>query len=302
MRAIVIREPGGPDVLELRDLPDPEVPYGHVRIRVRYAGVNRADLLQRAGFYPAPPGAPARRARPRVSRHHRRRLPRRLALRAGAPRARPGVGGAYAEKVIAHEHEVAPLPEGLDDREAAAAPEAFVTAYDALVTRGRLAPGERVLVHAAGSAGHGRGAGGRALTCLVVGTSRTADKLGAAASLGMNAGVVPEKGAFAKAVLEATGGRGVDVVLDLVGGDYVRESMAACAPSWPHRAGRHDRAAPRRRSRSAPCCTSASPWWGRCSARARSRRRSRPRACSRARSPRGSPSAACGRSSTASSR
>src|SRR6185437_754208 len=230
MRAIVIREPGGPDVLELRDVPDPPVPFGHVRVRVRYAGVNRADLLQRAGFYPAPPGAP----RDIPGLEYAGTVE---ALGDGASRFAVGdrvfglvPGGAYAEKVVVHEREAAPVPAGFGDREAAAVPEAFVTAYDALVVRGRLAPGERVLVHAAGS-GVGTAAiqVARALGCFVVGTSRTADKLDRCKELGMNAGVVPKGASFAAEVKEATGGRGVDVVIDLVGGDYTRESITACA-------------------------------------------------------------------------
>jgi NADPH:quinone reductase-like Zn-dependent oxidoreductase len=145
-------------------------------------------------------------------------------------------GGAYAEKIVVHEREVAPIPSGLGDTEAAAVPEAFLTAYDALVVRGRLAPGERVLVHAAGS---GVGTAGiqvaRALGCFVVGTSRTADKLDRCRELGMHAGVVPQKGAFAAEVVKALEAApaprpaGVDVTLDLVGGSYVRETVAACA-------------------------------------------------------------------------
>ena len=230
MRAIVIREPGGPEVLELRDVPDPPVPFGHVRVRVRYAGVNRADLLQRAGFYPAPPGAP----RDIPGLEYAGTVD---ALGPGASRFAVGdrvfglvAGGAYAEALVVHEREVAPVPEGLGDREAAAVPEAFLTAYDALLVRGRLAPGERVLVHAAGS---GVGTAGvqvaRALGCFVIGTSRTADKLDRCKALGMSAGVVPKGTSFAREVQEATGGRGVDVVIDLVGGDYTRESIAACA-------------------------------------------------------------------------
>ena len=230
MKAIVIREPGGPDVLEVREVPDPEVPHGHVRVRVAFAGVNRADLLQRAGFYPAPPGAPSD-------------IPGLEyagvvdALGPGATRFAVGdrvfglvAGGAYAEQVIAHEREVAPVPVGLSDPEAAASPEAFVTAYDALLVRGRLQPGERVLVHAAGS-GVGTAAiqVARALGCFVVGTSRTADKLERCRALGMSAGVVPVKGAFAREVADLTGGHGVDVVIDLVGGDYTRESVVAAA-------------------------------------------------------------------------
>jgi putative PIG3 family NAD(P)H quinone oxidoreductase len=230
MRAIVIREAGGPEVLELRDVPDPDVPFGHVRVRVRAVGVNRADLLQRVGVYPAPPGVP----RDIPGLEYAGEVE---SLGAGATRFAVGDrvygllgGGAYAELVVAHEREIAAAPPSLGDVEAAAAPEAFVTAYDALVTRGGLKPGERVLVHACGS-GVGTAAVqvARALGCFVVGTSRTADKIERCRALGMNAGVIPEAGAFAKQVKEATAGQGVDVVIDLVGGDYVRETVACCA-------------------------------------------------------------------------
>lgn len=231
MRAVVIREPGGPDVLELREVADPEVPYGHVRVAVRCAGVNRADLLQRAGLYPAPPGAP-----PDIPGLEYSGVVEEVGP--GATRFAVGDrvyglvgGGAYAEKIVAHEREVAPAPAGLDDEQAAAAPEAFVTAYDALVLRGRLAPGERVLVHAAGS-GVGTAAiqVARALGCTVIGTSRTQSKLDQAAALGLDAGIVPDGGRFADEVRRATGGEGVDVVIDLVGGAYVSEDLKACAP------------------------------------------------------------------------
>ena len=151
MKAIVIREPGGPEVLELRDVPEPEVHPGHVRVRVRLAGVNRADLLQRIGVYPAPPGAP--KDIPGLEY-----LGVVEALGVGVTRFALGErvygllpGGAYAELVVAHERELARVPASLSDEDGAAVPKAFVTAYDALVVRGRLAPGERVLVHAAGS-------------------------------------------------------------------------------------------------------------------------------------------------------
>jgi NADPH:quinone reductase len=231
MRAIVIREPGGPSVLEVREVPDPEVPFGHVRVAVQVAGVNRADLLQRVGVYPAPPGVPADIPGLEYAGTIE-------ALGPGATRFAVGqrvfglvAGGAYAEKLVVHEREAVAVPEALGDEAAGAIPEAFVAAYDALVARGGLAPGERVLVHAAGS---GVGTAGiqiaRALGCFVVGTSRTADKLGRCAALGLSAGVVPKGTAFAEAVLGATGGAGVDVVLDLVGGPYVSESLKACAP------------------------------------------------------------------------
>ncbi|AUX27680.1 NAD(P)H-quinone oxidoreductase [Sorangium cellulosum] len=230
MRGVVIREPGGPEVLEVREVEAPDVPEGHVRVAVRFAGVNRADLLQRAGLYPAPPGVPADIPGLEYAGVIE-------AVGEGARRFAPGdrvfglvAGGAYAERIVAHEREVARVPDGLSDEEAAAVPEAFVTAYDALVTRARLAPGERVLVHAAGS---GVGTAGvqiaRALGCFVAGTSRTQDKLDRCRELGLRAAIAPEGGRFAAAVLEATRGQGVDVVLDLVGGAYVAEDLRACA-------------------------------------------------------------------------
>lgn len=230
MRAVVIREPGGPDVLEVREVEAPEVPAGHVRVAVRFAGVNRADLLQRLGMYPAPPGAP-----PDVPGLEYAGVID--AVGEGARRFAPGdrvfglvPGGAYAERIVAHEREVAPAPDGLTDEEAAAVPEAFVTAYDALVTRARLAPGERVLVHAVGS---GVGTAGlqiaRALGCFVAGTSRTQEKLDRCRELGLDAGVLASGGKFADEVLKATGGAGVDAVLELVGGAYVNEDLRACA-------------------------------------------------------------------------
>ncbi|AUX49015.1 NAD(P)H quinone oxidoreductase [Sorangium cellulosum] len=230
MRAIVIREPGGPDVLDLREVAAPDVPEGHVRVAVRFAGINRADLLQRAGMYPAPPGVP-----PDIPGLEYAGVVE--AVGKGARRFAPGdrvfglvAGGACAEKIVAHEREVARVPEGLTDEQAAAVPEAFVTAYDALVTRARLAPGERVLVHAVGS---GVGTAGlqiaRALGCFVAGTSRTQAKLDRCKELGLDAGIAPSDGKFAGEVLAATGGEGVDVVLDLVGGAYVAEDVKACA-------------------------------------------------------------------------
>ncbi len=230
MRAIVVREPGGPEVLTLRDVPIPEIAHSHVRIRVEYAGVNRADLLQRAGFYPAPPGVPAD-------------IPGLEyagvvdAVGPGASRFSTGdrvyglvAGGAYAEQIVAHEREIAPIPAGLATEEAAAIPEAFLTAYDALVVQARLAPGERVLIHAAGS-GVGTAAVqiARALGCFVIGTSRTADKLTRAKELGLDAGLLTKGATFAAAVLDATGKSGVDVVLELVGGAYVAEDLRATA-------------------------------------------------------------------------
>jgi putative PIG3 family NAD(P)H quinone oxidoreductase len=231
MLAVVIRAPGGPEVLEAREVAEPDVPHGHVRIAVRFAGVNRADLLQRAGVYPAPPGVPADIPGLEYAGVVDARGPGATRFAAGDRVFGLVGGGAYAEKVVVHEREVAPIPQDLADDAAGAVPEAFVTAYDALAVRGRLAPGERVLVHAAGS-GVGTAAiqVARALGCWTIGTSRTQEKLDRAAALGLGAGIVPAGGRFADAVLRATGGAGVDVIVDLVGGAYVAEDLEACAP------------------------------------------------------------------------
>lgn len=230
MRVIVIREPGGPEVLVAADLPDPLPPPFHVRIAVRYAGVNRADLLQRAGLYPAPAGVPAN-------------IPGLEyagvvdAIGDGVTRLGPGDrvaglvgGGAYAELVIAHESEVARVPDAVDDRTAGAVPETFVTAYDALVVRAGLAPAETVVIHAAGS-GVGTAAVqlAKLLGCFVIATSRTADKLTRCKDLGADVALTVENAAFADAVKSVTSGRGADVILELVGGAYVSEDIRAVA-------------------------------------------------------------------------
>lgn len=228
MRAIVIREAGGPEVLELREVPTPEPGFGQVRVRSHAVGVNRADLLQRMGVYPAPPGVP-------------KDIPG-LEYAGTVDAVGPGVtnrkvgdrvfglvaGGAYAEAVVVHERETASIPEGLSFADAAAIPEAFVTAHDALVGRGGLAAGDDVLVHAAGS-GVGTAAIQivRALGARAIGTSRTEDKLARAKALGLDVAILTKDGKFAPAVRQATSDRGASVVLDLVGGAYVAESLAS---------------------------------------------------------------------------
>lgn len=230
MKAVVVREPGGPEVLAFVDRPDPDVPPAHVRVAVRYAGLNRADLLQRAGHYPAPRGVaadiPGLEYAGVVD-----------AIGWGVTRFEVGdrvfglvPGAAHASLVVAHEREVARTPACLDDREAAAVPEAFVTAYDAFFARARLVPGERVLVHACGS-GVGTAAIqiAKSFGCSVVGTSRTREKLERCRALGLDHGIVPRGAAFAEEVMKATGGAGADVIVDLVGGAYVAEDLAAAA-------------------------------------------------------------------------
>ena len=223
MRAIAITKPGGPDVLTLVDRPRPEPARGEVRVRVRATAINRADLLQRMGAYPAPadasPDIPGLEFAGEVE-----------ALGPGVERLAVGDrvfglvgGGSYAEAVVSHERAVAKIPEGLSFEHAAAVPEAFITAHDAIVGQAGLAGGETLLVHAVGS-GVGTAAVqlGRALGVCVIGTARTADKLERAKPLGMFAGVVPEGNKFADAVRRHGE---PSVVLELVGGPYVDEDI-----------------------------------------------------------------------------
>ena len=231
MRAISITKPGGPEVLQLVERPEPEPSRGEVRIRVRGTAVNRADLLQRIGAYPAPadspPDIPGLEIAGEVT-----------ALGAGVERLKIGDrvfglvgGGGYADAVVSHERALAKIPDGMSFEDAAAVPEAFITAHDAIVTQAKLTSGETLLVHAAGS-GVGTAAVqlGRALGARVIGTARTQDKLDRARELGLDVGIVPSAGAspsdprFADSV-RAAAPDGVDVVLELVGGGYFTEDL-----------------------------------------------------------------------------
>jgi len=232
MKAIVITGVGGPEVLEVREVPTPEPRGEQVRVRVRACGLNRADLVQAQGHYPAPPGAPADipgleyageidAIGPDVTG------PLRVGDRVfGIVR-----GGGQAESVLTHERLAVPIPPNLDFIAAAAVPEAFLTAHDALLTQGRLAPGRRVLIHAAGS-GVGTAAVqlAHAMGCTVFGTSRTAAKLEQVQALGLDHGIDTSREDFAAVIRSQTGGAGVDVVVDFLGGPALAGNLAALAP------------------------------------------------------------------------
>ncbi|HXU69300.1 MAG TPA: NAD(P)H-quinone oxidoreductase [Polyangia bacterium] len=231
MRAIVIDAPGGPEVLQWREVPTPEPGRGEVRVRVRATAVNRADLLQRMGLYPAPPDAPQQIPGLEFAGEID-------AVGAGVSAWKAGDrvfglvgGGAYAEALVTHGDTVARMPDALSFTDAAAIPEAFITAWDAMVTQAGLGAGETVLVSAVGS-GVGTAAVqiARALSARPLGTARTASKLARASKLGMDRGFTVAGGKFADDVLRATGGRGVDVVLELVGGGYMAEDLLCAAP------------------------------------------------------------------------
>ncbi len=232
MKAIIITGRGGPEVLEVRDVPTPEPRGDQVRVRVRACGLNRADLLQCKGVYPAPPGAPADIPGLEYAGEVDALGPDVVGpLKVGDRVFGIIGGGGQAEYVIAQERLCAPIPRNLDFVEAAAVPEAFITAHDALVTKGRVMAGERVLIHAVGS-GVGTAAVqvAHAMGCEVWGTSRTDDKLEKMKPLGLDHGINTAHESFADSVKASSGGRGVDVVIDLLGGAALEGNMAALAP------------------------------------------------------------------------
>jgi NADPH2:quinone reductase len=255
MRAIIITRAGRPDVLAMSDVADP-VPGPHqIRVRVHATAVNRADLLQRAGHYPAPNDAP-------------QNIPGLEyagvvdAVGNGVQQWRAGdrvmglvAGGAYAECIVTHEYEALRVPKALSLTDAAAVPEAFITAHDALFTRMQLQSGESLLIHAVGS-----GVGTAALQlakahgAFVLGTQRSPWKLERAQALGLDVAIEAAAGDFAERVVheltvsrtsytvadrpdarsgvhgifDPSGARsGVDGILDLVGGDYLAGNLRA---------------------------------------------------------------------------
>ena len=233
MRAVKIVSYGGVEGLEVRDVADaPRATADRVRVRVRAAGLNRADILQRLGRYPAPPGYP-------------QDIP---GLEFAGEVVEVGEevrgwevsdrvfgitgGGAQAEFVTVPESALAEIPPNLDWAEAASIPEVFMTAHDALFTQCRLQMGERVLIHAAGS-GVGTAASQlvNAAGAVAYGTSRTADKLQRAKEFGLTDSVVVAKDSseFTEAVKRWTNDAGVDVILDLVGAKYLKANLESLA-------------------------------------------------------------------------
>ncbi len=230
MTAIEITEPGGPEVLVPTARPVPEPSPGEVLVAVAAAGVNRPDCMQRSGLYPPPPGASD--------------IPG-LEIAGTVVRASDGVaewgegddvcalvsGGGYAEYCVVPAAQALPLPKGLDMVRAAALPETFFTVWTNLFERGRLDGGERLLVHG-GASGIGTTAIqlARALGARVFATAGTAEKCAACERLGAQRAINYRSEDFVAVVRELTGGEGVDVILDMVGGDYLQRNIAALAP------------------------------------------------------------------------
>src|SRR5947209_5339366 len=231
MRAIVIREPGDDSVLQMGEAPSPALGPADLRIRVRTTAVNRADLLQRQGLYPPPPGVS-----PILGLECAGEV-----IEVG-PEARgfaPGqrvmallAGGGYAEEAVVHHGSVLPVPDGMTDEEAGGFPEVFLTAFSNLFMPrlGHLAPGETALVH-----GGGGGVGTAAILLLreaghrVIVTAGSEAKCRRCLALGATAAIDYRTEDFAARARELTGG-GVDVILDHIGARYLAPNLAALAP------------------------------------------------------------------------
>jgi putative PIG3 family NAD(P)H quinone oxidoreductase len=229
MRAVVVPEPGGPEALRLGDVPDPVPGPRQVLVDVAATAVNRADVMQRQGNYPPPPGAPDVLG---------------LELSGTIAQLGEGVmgwsagdrvmavvpGGGYAQRAAVDAATLLPVPDAVDLVAAAAIPEVFTTVYDNVFLRGRLGRGETLLVHG-GTSGIGTAAIqlARRAGARVIVTASTPEKLAAAEAQGADVGIDYRQSDFLEAAMEATGGRGVDVLLDVVGGPYLDRNLRALA-------------------------------------------------------------------------
>ncbi len=230
MTAIVIPAPGGPEVLTPQKRPIPMPGAGEILIAVLAAGVNRPDVSQRQGKYPPPPDAPQDVPGLEIAGTV-------IACGEGATRYQPGdkvcalvPGGGYAQFCLAHESNALPVPAGLSMIEAAAIPETFFTVWTNVFQRGHLAAGETLLIHG-GSSGIGTTAImlGKAFGATVIVTAGSADKCAACVKLGADHAIDYKTSDFVAEVKRLTGGRGADVILDMVGGSYVQRNYEAAA-------------------------------------------------------------------------
>jgi putative PIG3 family NAD(P)H quinone oxidoreductase len=231
MRAVVITHPGGPEVLRLEEVPDPVPGPGEVLVEIAAAGLNRADVLQRQGYYPPPPGAP-----PYPGMECSGRV---IELGPEVTRWQVGdevcallAGGAYAEKVAVPEGQLLPIPEEVSLVDAAALPEATCTIQGTVYQMAHLAPGETYLVHG--------GAGGigtfaiqiaKAEGCTVACTAGPPEKLARCRELGADLAISYRDDDFPAAMLDFTGGHGADVILDIMGATYLTGNLEALA-TW----------------------------------------------------------------------
>lgn len=230
MRAVVITEPGGPDVLKVMEVDDPVPGPEDILVDVKASALNRADMLQRQGAYPAPFGSPSEIPGLEFSGVVLEVGDRVDSLKEGDRVFGLLGGGGYASRTITHHRMAVKIPAGWDFVQAAATPEVYLTAYDALFNRGNLQMGESVLIHAAGS-----GVGTAAVQlahqagAFVFGTAGSAEKLAGATDLGMNVGINYHEQDFAEVIKQVTSGAGVDVLIDFIGAPYWDKNIASLA-------------------------------------------------------------------------
>jgi putative PIG3 family NAD(P)H quinone oxidoreductase len=229
MTAVAITTPGGPDVLKATSVATPEPGAGQILVKVAAAGVNRPDVQQRMGAYPPPPGhspLPGLEIAGEV-----------VEAGAGVARWRVGDkvcalvnGGGYAQYSLAEETAALPIPAGLDMAHAAAVPETFFTVWNNVFERGGLKAGEWFLVHG-GTSGIGTTAIqlAKAFGAKVLATAGSADKCKACLELGADRAINYKSEDFVAVIKDATGGKGVNVILDMVGGDYTEKNIIAAA-------------------------------------------------------------------------
>ena len=232
MRAIAISQPGGPEVLQLQTLPEPKAGAGECLIAVEAYGINRPDVLQRKGAYPPPPGAsplPGLEVAGRIVAGDEAALAA-AGLRVGDAVCALVAGGGYAERCVAPVEQCLPVPEGWSMAEAASLPETFFTVWSNVFERASLKAGESILVHG-GSSGIGVSAIqlAKAFGARVLVTVGSAAKAQACLQLGADVAINYREQDFVAEVKAATQGRGVDVILDMVAGDYVARGVQCLA-------------------------------------------------------------------------
>ena len=229
MKAVVLREHGGPEVLQIEDVPSPTCGAEDILVSVAATALNRADLLQRMGFYPNPfpqgPEIPGLEFAGTV-----KTVGERVTMwKVGDPVMGIVSGGAYAEELVLHERQAMAVPVGMSLHDAAAIPEVFITAWDAIVVQGGLTSGRWAMVHA-GASGVGTAAIQicRAIGARIIVTC-SSGKVQSCKDIGADVVVDYTTQDFVKEVQRATSGAGVDVILDVIGGDYVERNIASLA-------------------------------------------------------------------------
>ena len=229
MKAIVLREHGGPEVLQIEDVPSPVFGAEDILVSVAATALNRADLLQRMGFYPNPfpqgPEIPGLEFAGTVKAVGERVT----SWKVGDKVMGVVSGGAYAEELVLHERQAMAVPAGMSLHDAAAIPEVFITAWDALVVQGGLTSGRWAMVHAGAS---GVGTAGiqiaKAIGARIIVTC-SSGKVQSCKDLGADVVVDYSSQDFVEEVQRATNGAGVDVILDVIGGEYVERNVASLA-------------------------------------------------------------------------